>query len=151
MSERIWYFAYGSNMKESRLLAREVKTFRHQVGYITDYAFRYNKIGIDGTGKGNIIKERGSMVRGVFFEILLEDYRHLHEKFEKGYRQIEVKGISGQEIIRAKSFMALPENMDDKMIPSPKYHDTIIAGAREKGLPEAYIEIIKNRRKVMSN
>lgn len=146
MKRRIWYFAYGSNMKESRLHNRDVPTFKHKVGYIENFAFRYNKIGVDNTGNGNIIEEQGSKTRGVFFKILLKDYLHLHESYEVGYRQIKIEGSSNEKLIRANSFIARPENIDDKMIPSTKYHDTVIAGTREKGLPEKYIQSIQDER-----
>lgn len=146
MHRRIWYFAYGSNMKESRLHKRDVPTFDHKVGHIENYAFRYNKIGVDDTGKGNIIEKQGSKTRGVFFKIHLSDYLHLHERYEVGYRQIEIEGSSNKKLIRAKSFIALPENVEDQMIPSPEYQDIVIVGAREKGLPEEYIQYIENER-----
>ena len=145
MDDLIWYFAYGSNMKESRLEKRDVHVHDSRTGYVKDYYFHYNKIGVDDTGKGNITPEREGVVWGVFFEISLKDYRHLHYTYEVGYREIEIEGISNGELIRAKTFTALPQKIDDAMIPSDKYHDTVITGAREKSLPEEYIDSIQNR------
>lgn len=144
MSDQIWYFAYGSNLKESRLRDRDVRILDHKIGYIEDYAFRYNKIGVDDTGKGNIINEEGSRVWGVFFKIPEEDYRHLHEAHEVGYRQIEVEGTSGEKRVKAKSFVALPENIDNAMTPHPEYHNIVLKGAEEKKLPEDYIRFLKH-------
>lgn len=150
MPEYVWYFAYGSNMKESRLRERKVQPSEHKIGYIDHYTFRYNKIGSDKTGKGNIVSYKKSRVWGVFFRISIQDYRHLHETYEKGYDPVDVEGTSGQESIQAKSFVALPEHVNDSMRPSSGYHEIVIAGAREKELPEEYImtlekEIIEKR------
>ena len=142
--EYIWYFAYGSNLKESRLRDRDVRVVDHKIGYIEDYTFRYNKIGVDNTGKGNIIDEEGSRVWGVFFKIPEEDYEHLHKAHEVGYRQIEVEGTSGESRVKAKSFVALPENMDDAMTPHPEYHNIVLKGAEEKKLPKEYIQFLGN-------
>ena len=145
MDDLTWYFAYGSNMKESRLEERDVQVHDSRTGYVRDFYFNYNKIGVDETGKGNIIPDSESVVWGVFFEISLKDYRHLHYMYEVGYREIDIEGISNGELIQAKSFTALPQKIDEAMIPSDKYHNTVITGAREKSLPEEYINSIEDR------
>lgn len=143
MDEWIWYFAYGSNMKEARLTGRDVRLQAHKIGYINNYTFRYNKIGIDDTAKGNIISREGHRVWGVFFRVPAEDYLHLHLTYEKGYRQLEVEGISNRRPVPAKSFIASPENINEALLPDKGYHETVIQGAREKKLPEDYIRKLR--------
>jgi len=147
MNNLIWYFAYGSNMKESRLKKRKVRIFDHHVGYIVDFSFCYNKIGADNSAKGNIIPQQGDIVWGVFFKIPEEDYLHLHKTYEIGYQQFEIEGITNHhQTIPAKSFYALPENTDNKMSPNKKYYEIVLEGAREKKLPEKYIRSLKDLR-----
>lgn len=143
MSKHLWYFAYGSNLKASRMKEREISIVADRTGYINNYTFSYSKIGADDTGKGNIQPQQNSKVWGAFYRITVDDFNHLHKNYEIGYRQLELTGISNGDRIEAKSFIALSERINYDLYPSKKYHDLVLTGAREHGLPEQYIDILK--------
>lgn len=145
MDKHTWYFAYGSNLKKSRLRKRKVTVYDHKVGYICDYSFSYSKIGVDNSGKGNICPLPESRVWGAFYHISMEDYIHLHANYEIGYRPIDVTGFCKDETIQSKSFIASPENISRNIKPSSDYYNIVIKGANEHNLPADHIQILEQR------
>lgn len=141
----IWYFAYGSNLKKSRLRKRSVAVYEHKIGYIKDYSFSYSKIGVDNSGKGNIYPQPENKVWGAFYRISMDDYEHLHTDYEVGYRQIDLTGFCKDKSIQSKSFIASPEKISRNIKPSPDYYNIVIQGANEHNLPPDHIQILKQR------
>lgn len=139
----IWYFAYGSNIKESQLKERRINPTEFGLGFIENYILKFNKESTDGSGKANIEEKDGYKVWGVFYKISETDYLTLHEKFEKGYDQVHLSGISENKIINSKSFMASPNRIENSLKPTEDYINTIIKGAKEKNLPIDYILLLE--------
>lgn len=143
MKHNIWYFAYGSNIKESQLKERGINPRNYKAGYINNFYLRFNKKSTDGSGKANIERKEGEKVWGVFYRISEAEYLNLHENFEKGYNQIELSGTVQDEHCLAKTFIASSQRIDDSLMPTQKYKKIIIEGAEEKRLPKEYISFLK--------
>ena len=69
--ERVFYFAYGSNMDEARVRERGMPFTTRAAGSLKDYELRFNKIAkqIPGAGHANVVQAPGSWVEGVLYEL----------------------------------------------------------------------------------
>ena len=81
------YFAYGSNLKTARLVARVPSAAALGIGWLLDYRWRCNKRGADGSAKANIEVFPGARVPGVLFEFDATGFDTL-DGYEGGYRRM---------------------------------------------------------------
>jgi len=149
--ERMYYFAYGSNLKKDQLQERiEVKKkernkpyliafHTYYKGFLKGYEFVFNKRNIDGTSKANIRKSGSkSKVWGVCYEMDNEAFELLKE-FESGYDTQEVQIKTDYYVIIAVTFIS---NDVSDIPPGKNYVQKIIDGAKKMALPEEYISYI---------
>jgi hypothetical protein len=129
------YFAYGSNMSRSRIEARLGSVVDLGPARCSNRLHRFSKLGLDGTGKGNIEAFVGGLVWGVVYELDVVQLERLVE-FESGYRTIELELELGVAI----SFEAEQPKLG--LTPSREYVEHYVAGIREHGIPEDYLGAI---------
>ena len=142
-----WYFAYGSNLsveqKESRTgPIREARRAR-----LDGYRIAFNKRGSDGAGKANIIPHPVGVVWGIVHRCspAALDEMDRYEGVRGGhYRRtrVRVQTDEGGEI-EAITYVAGDNFVDDSLRLDNEYLQTILRGARDHGLPNAYIQEIK--------
>jgi len=65
----MYYFAYGANMLREVIENRLGSVSDLGICVLDQYRIEFNKIGTDGSGKGNIIKDRNLHVIGVAYEL----------------------------------------------------------------------------------
>lgn len=144
-----WYFAYGSNMLKEQMEKRTGPIIESWPALLKHHELAFNKAGKDGTGKANIVRERGSLVFGVAYKCdrrALEQLDH-YEGVSGGHykrRFANITFITGEER-RAVTYIAVPDKEDDGLMPSRAYLETIITGAREHRLPDDYIEQVSQK------
>jgi len=133
------YFAYGSNMSSSRLIARVggVEVLGH--ARLPDHEHRFSKLGQDGTGKGNVEPRAGSIVHGVAYGLTPSQLGQL-AAFEGGYRQVDIEVLVADAMRLAATFVALSPG--DAPPPSAEYVAHYRRGIVEHGLPRPYAETI---------
>lgn len=144
------YFAYGSNMLRSRLENQKKGEKRigqvidHGVGVLSDYAIKFNKASINGSGKANIVKVKSgdSKVLGVIYELTKEQI-NLLDKIEVGYKRSVVKIVLENNIIPADTFFAHQEKIQNNLFPTRDYLNFLILGAKEHNFPKDYIEFLE--------
>ena len=132
----VLYFAFGSNMSRTRLQARvgDVADLGHAV--LRDHRHRFNKLGRDGTGKGNVEPYTGAVVHGVLYHLSIAQLQHL-ETFEGGYGRTEVRVFPpARPAVPAATFFALDPRED--LLPSQAYVEHYRRGILEHALPEDY-------------
>ncbi|MBS0225817.1 MAG: gamma-glutamylcyclotransferase [Proteobacteria bacterium] len=137
------YFAYGSNMLRERLVARVSTAKAAAVGVVRDYRLDFAKVSVDGSGKGDMVSSPGSEVLGVLYEFDGDQKADL-DKHEGGHymaRAVVVSTSSGLET--AWAYMAEPHRRDPSKVPYDWYLALIIAGARQGGLPVAYVQALE--------
>jgi gamma-glutamylcyclotransferase len=135
------YFAYGSNMRSARLL-RRIGTAR-ALGpvHISDWRLTYNKPGLDGSGKANLVAEAGAKSWGVAYEIATRSWEQL-DSFELDYQRAHFRlEQSDGSNLEAQAYLFLREEAR-VLVPSRDYLDHLLVGAREHGLPSDYITTI---------
>lgn len=134
---RLYYFAYGSNLKRNRLRERVGFVHTYHKGFIKDYSLVFNKKSIDESSKANI-RSNGSKVWGVCYELDDDGYEKL-KGHEEGYNERDVAVYDEEDklFIIAKTFTSkqISENA-----PKKDYVKLIIEGAKENDLPETYIQ-----------
>jgi gamma-glutamylcyclotransferase (GGCT)/AIG2-like uncharacterized protein YtfP len=144
--QSLLYFAYGSNMSTARLRERIGSVRRVAVARLTAHALRFHKRGRDGTAKCDACYtgERNDTVYGVVFGIPAHARSRL-DAFEgagNGYEpeQVTVTALGGSTL-RALTYRAT--HIDTGLLPLHWYHEHVLRGALEHGLPPEYIDAIR--------
>lgn len=140
------YFAYGSNMSRARLEARVGGVAALGRARVSDYRHAFAKRGRDGTGKGTVIATHGASVYGVLFELSARQLLVL-DRFEGGYRRIEIDAAIANGPVRAVTYEALA--IVDELAPSPDYLAHYLAGMAEHALPADYVALIRRQARAM--
>ncbi len=136
------YFAYGSNMSRERLERRTGRAGVAGVAMLCEYAHAFNKLGLDGSAKGNVMAAPGLVVYGVVYELTRLQFHHL-ASFEGGYRRIDVTVellVHPQVPRTAVTFEA--DHPFAGIRPTAAYVSYYEQGMREHGLPRDYIASI---------
>lgn len=133
------YFAYGSNMLAARLQQRVPSAVAISTGYIHQHHLIFNKLGKDGSGKGNIAPHPVQRVYGVIYQMNVSERWRLDEaeSLGLGYEHcwLEVQSSLGDKKIL--SYRAI--KMARGLLPYSWYRDLILHGAIAHALPSAYI------------
>lgn len=134
-------FAYGSNMSTARLRERCPSAKPLGIAELIGFDLRWHKRSVDGSGKCDIVAASTPEARvlGVLYEIASQEKPALDraEGLGNGYGEIEVEVISEGSPVRAKAYQATTTQQDLK--PYSWYRELVVAGAKEHGLPAAYI------------
>lgn len=137
------YFAYGSNMSVARLRERAPSAEVVGMARLRHHRLCFHKVGTDGSGKCNIWHTGNGrdVVFGVIYEIAEADMQRLNaaENLGTGYElQTLPLELDDGGITQAQAYVAIPIN--DALAPFDWYHALVVAGAREHGMPEAYVQ-----------
>lgn len=137
------YFAYGSNMLRERLLGRVSTAQAVAVGVVSDYRLDFAKVSVDGSGKGDMVASPGAAVWGVLYEFDASQKADLDEQEGRHYqaREVLVSTTDGDQA--AWAYMAQPHRRDPSKVPYDWYLALIVTGARQGGLPGAYIQALE--------
>jgi len=130
VDEKIYYFAYGSNMNPERMAERGAHfTLRHK-HTLRGYCLKFNKISSQrpGTGCANIVPDENGYVEGVVYKITVRGLYNL-DKFE-GYpdhydRVRLILDLNGFEET-VKTYMALPDKIGECLRPSKSYLEHLL-------------------------
>ena len=142
-TNKLIYFAYGSNLKKEQMEEREIVIYKSYKGFIKNYKLEFNKKSTDGSSKANITKATGEIVWGVCFKLDTDGFENLRNH-EKGYDEllVTVYDENCEILFRAKTFIS--SKICDKL-PTKEYLDRIIAGAKQHKLPKDYIKKVENQ------
>ncbi|MCK9486605.1 MAG: gamma-glutamylcyclotransferase [Dehalococcoidia bacterium] len=140
------YFAYGSNLSEARLhmhapSARLVSIARLE-GYRLAFSIESKRSWLGGVG--DIVVAAGEETWGALWVIDPEHSRGLDAqegvfRNPPAYRRlaVEVETPAGDRV-RCRTYQVVAPDPDG-FAPSPAYKETILSGARDLGLPQAYL------------
>jgi gamma-glutamylcyclotransferase len=144
MSE--WYFAYGSNLWIDQMVERtgpiRQGDGRPRIAWLRNYRLTFNMQGEDGQVFANLMSP-GQGVLGVVYRCSSEALLRM-DQYEKGYerRQVQIVLENGVEL-NAVTYIAQTSQTEGVSQPSAEYLQRILRGARQHGLPEAYIKEIQ--------
>lgn len=144
-SKQDYYFAYGSNLYQSRLQMRVPSAYFISLGKLQGYQLLFNKVGLDRSGKGNIepTGRPEDLVWGAVFQLdaseipLLDRVESLGVGYERQYLNI----VTPHSSFNAFTYLALLK--DNRLSPFHWYKAYVVQGAMNLGLPAAYIQTIQ--------
>ena len=128
------YFAYGSNLLSARMRQRVPSARAAGVARLAGYRLSTDKAGRDGSGKANLRAEAGASVWGVLWRLDAQEWPLL-DACESGYARILVD----LEEDGGAAHTYRSEQLTDDPVLSLAYKRWLVEGAREHGLPAAWI------------
>ena len=139
----MYYFAYGSNIAQARILERISSAELVSRGYLLNHRLSFHKIGQDGSAKCDAF-ETGNMkdcVLGALYRIDPVEKEQLDqaEGLGNGYdeKEVTIMSDSGK---RMTALTYYATNIDTTLKPFHWYKGHVLIGAREHDFPEEYIE-----------
>lgn len=142
------YFGFGSNLNITSLRAKGVEPLSFRCAVLHGWRLRFNVQHFfrhEG-GVGNIERsyDPGERVPGVLYECpdeALEDLDAM-EAYGHGYDRINIEVEVDGEYVSAITYVGMPEFIDDRCLPSRRYMNLLINGARQVGLEESYVQAL---------
>lgn len=157
----MYYFAFGSNLKESRMTKdkHQIRVISKQVVTLHDFVFCANIVSSNYRDPNdpekryavaNIMPQEGSTVEGILYEIEDEDIKTL-DAWERAYtrQEITVRNTSGEEIT-AYTYIGKKEREMDGLSFHPEYFQIIYEGATDPTMPlsEGHIQFLETMRPI---
>ena len=146
-SDTFLYFAYGSNMSAERLRAADRTPSAKLIGSarVAGYRLVFDKVSKDGSSKADCERTGApqDVVHGALFRIAHGDRPALDkaEGLGYGYDAFEISVETDLGIVSALTYLATRK--DSTLKPFTWYVQHVLNGARQCGLPEAYIAAIE--------
>ena len=134
------YFAYGSNLASARMRERAPSARALGPALLPGYAWRCNKRSADGSARANLVRDAGAETWGVLYEIHPSEWAAI-DRAEGGYERIVVDVL--RDGVRGAAQTYVSDRTADDWIPARWYLGLVAAGAREHGLPAAWIASIE--------
>ncbi len=132
------YFAYGSNLHAPRLRGRVPSARPVAVARLPGFALVFGKRGGDGSAKCDIVPVDDAAVWGAVYRIHCAEQPRLDAAEGAGYREIAATVVAHDGAHTVFTYRARP-GWTTSAPPKPWYRDIVLTGAREHGLPRAYI------------
>lgn len=143
------YFAYGSNMLNTRLQRRCPSAKPVCVAFADSWSVNFSKIGRDQSGKATLYPKQNTRCYGVVFTLDDSDLPAL-DRFEgagHGYDRMNdfrVQALSETGIVSVITYIAPPQFCNPQLKPFDWYHGLVLAGATEHRLPSDYIASLES-------
>lgn len=130
VDEKVYYFAYGSNMNPERMKERGAHfTHRHK-HTLRGYCLKFNKVSSIGSGHGcaNIVADENGIVEGVVYKITVQGLYNLDkvEGYPVHYNRVRlIIDLDGsQETV--KTYIAQPDKTKEGLRPSKSYMEHLL-------------------------
>jgi gamma-glutamylcyclotransferase len=145
------YFAYGSNLSPRRMAERTGSAFSLGVCHLRDHRLAFNKRALRTPGGvfANIVASPGDTVWGVAYRCTPQALQALDlaEGVAGGHyqrRAVQVVTLVGGSL-PALTYVAGPDFLCAEGEPATDYLHHIVSGARQHGLPAAYVLTLAER------
>ena len=143
----MWYFCYGANMS-SRILVdrRSVQPISSEIAHLEDHKLEFAQPGIPiiEPAFATPIPSAEHKVFGVLHNIPPDRLAAIDSFEGPEYERIEI-AIQGTKSGEVNAWTYFARNPQVGLKPSQRYVNLLLEGAQEFGLPEEYIEILKNQ------
>jgi gamma-glutamylcyclotransferase (GGCT)/AIG2-like uncharacterized protein YtfP len=133
-TDRVWYFAYGSNMNLQRMMDRSAYFTQRKRGILHGHRLVFNKISgaYPGHGVANVVAERGYDVVGVLYEVDRPGIEAL-DGFEgvRGGHYIRTEmmvQLNDGTAVNAYVYVAHPDMVEDGLTPHEDYFNHLEQG-----------------------
>lgn len=139
------YFAYADNMDIDTLAERTVTFEKICTGRVRDYRLVFHKPAADGTGKADLMDDRGSVAEGVIWDVPESSLDNLdvYEDVEKGhYRRVPIKVQTSRGELDCITYRAAKFRSGLK--PRREYLEAILRGAQTHRLSADYLTFLRS-------
>ena len=133
-TDRVWYFAYGSNMNLQRMMDRSAYFTQRKRGILHGHRLVFNKISgkYPGHGVANVVAERGYDVVGILYEVDRPGIEAL-DGFEgvRGGHYIRTEmmvQLNDGTAVNAYVYVAHPDMVEDGLTPHEDYFNHLEQG-----------------------
>ena len=138
----VLYFAYGSNLSTRRLLRRTPSARAVTRALLRGHQLRWHKKSADGSGKADAWRTGSAtdVICGVLFALAPSELSVLDEaeSVGVGYDRVPVEVVLPNGLVRrASTYVA--RIVQPGLRPYRWYKRYVVSGAREHGLPVAYV------------
>lgn len=139
-ADAIWYFAYGANMSRAVLDRRGLRPLSSERARLDGYRLRFSHRGVlpIEPAFANIEACASGAVHGALYRLRTDEMARLDRVESTDYAHVDVPVLgatSGAVVARAY----LDPRPVEGRVPSRRYLRVCCAGARELGLPDAYV------------
>ena len=140
------YFGYGSNLNSASLLAKGVEPLASRRAILHGWRLRFNVQHFfrQEGGVGNIERSEvpGDCVHGMLYGCPDEALAALDamEAYGYGYDRINIEVEADDECVPVLTYIGMPEFINDDCLPSRRYLNIMIDGARRAGLNPDYVQ-----------
>jgi len=143
----MYYLAYGSNLHPIRLSKRIPSAKYISVIKVLGYDLKFNKVGIDQSGKCNI-ERTGNKYNTVYFALYeIEDNEKKEldeiESCGHGYEVQYIDLVLNHQLITAFTYVAMNKYINNDLLPFSWYRSLILLGMKHHSLDECYIHEIE--------
>jgi hypothetical protein len=142
MNNRLYYFAYGSNLHPVRLSRRVPSARLTAVATLAEHTLRFHKRGKDESGKCNAFYtgQPEHHVLGAVYEIAAEEKPILDDHEGPGYEVKSLTVTRTNEPLDVFAYIATESHIDEMLQPYTWYRKLVHLGARHLGFPESYFK-----------
>ncbi|MDO8965214.1 gamma-glutamylcyclotransferase family protein [Algoriphagus sp.] len=140
-----YYFGYGSNMNLISLRAKGVDPIHSQKAILRGWKLTFNVqhwFRHEG-GMGNIARSSNEddLVEGVVHLCHDDQLASMDamESFGVAYDRVEVQLETASGIVKAFAYIGMPDYLDNSCLPTRRYLNILLKGARAAELSESYI------------
>ena len=111
-------------------------------GEASGFELRFHKRGADGSGKCDLVATGSTeqAVWGAVWVVAESELLSLDRSEGVGYRRVWVEVEVRGDRVGATTYMAVAGTIDPSLVAFDWYRAIVVAGAREVGLPEAWVE-----------
>ncbi len=154
--ERVWYFAYGSNMQPATFAGRRgIAPTQALPARAPGWRLVLDKPPLIPVGESfaNLRAEEDAETFGVLYEITADDLAHV--ELTEGvlidnYRRVEIAVTPLGESPR-QAFTLVSDKRAPELLPSDRYMALIVEGAEHHGLPPEWIVMLRAVRTCQSS
>jgi hypothetical protein len=145
LNNGLYYFAYGANILRSRLSDLIGPVNSLGIGILEGCELKFNKFGIDGSGKPNLGPNTEKRVYGVLYKCIPRDFGML-DQFE-GVPQHSIRQIFNityqSQIVTATTYIATKAmTINPGLPPTDLYLQNMRDGAQENQFPDEFETIL---------
>ncbi|GJQ11281.1 hypothetical protein GpartN1_g3072.t1 [Galdieria partita] len=153
----VYYFSFGANMSPSafgpkakgRYVQRNCFPKEAFPAKLSGWKLVFNLRGVPGIepGFGNIVPDNNSCVHGVCYLLKQEDFLRLRQsEFTYDVKLLEVEEYNQRKVIANVFIVTDKKHLEPCpkcAIPSKRYRDLLVSGAKHWGLDSGYIEFLE--------
>jgi len=145
-----YYFGYGSNLNLTSFRAKGVEPLWYEPVVLQGWKLVFNVrhwFCHEG-GVGNIVATNNPQdeVHGLLYACKDEQLASLDlmESYGVAYDRIELEFDTSAGRVKAKTYVGLPAYLDNARLPTRRYLNILLNGAKAAGLKERYIEKLRH-------